>query len=79
MEVEGGRGLGLEGVGISPLSHLNCMWPGPKATAFPGLSFLNLKMPVKLMSVKRVAQPLGRDWCSEVATVFVTARWDNTG
>ena len=31
------------------------------------------------MSVKRLAQPLGGDWCSEVATVFVTVRWDNTG
>lgn len=59
MEVEGSTGLGLEWMGISALSHLNCIEPGPKVTAFLGLSFLNLKMPVK---VKRVSSDQLSPW-----------------
>lgn len=51
-----------------------------KSHCLPGPQFLKLENASKTkMSVKRLAQPLGRDWCSEVDTVFITVRWDDTG
>ena len=58
----GRRGKHRPRVGVDGnvrLSHLNYIEPGPKVTAFLGLSFLNLKMPVKL---KRVSSDQLSPW-----------------
>lgn len=51
-----------------------------KIHCLPGPQVLKLEDANKTeMSVKRPAQPLGRDCCSQMGTVFITVRWDNTG
>ena len=50
-----------------------------KSHCLPGPQFLKLENASKSKtSVKRPAQPLGRDWCSQMDTVYITVRWDNT-